>query len=274
MDMLKRHREVPFFQASKNIFDRKELSSLQKLAYLYFERRADSENKSFPSYQRIADDLSIKRRTAITLVESLIDLGLLVKEQRNKENGSKTSNLYILMPLEVLDEQAILQNNNNQGSDLRSPEVVIYDHQGSDLRSPGVVIYDHPKEIHIEEDPSKNIDDDDDNVREAQSESQDMDMTESTENRILEIQKHFEKITDKKLAKYTAGRMAVACTNNEMIFRAIEKAADAQKPANYVLTILANWKNQKVTSPAQIQYHDMNNALLNGRFLPPRMSGI
>ncbi|MCL0049667.1 helix-turn-helix domain-containing protein, partial [Peptococcaceae bacterium] len=89
-----RRRKTGFFIADNVIFDRKDLSANEKLVYLYFCRRANSENKAWPSYQRIADDSGLSRRTVIEVIKGLIDKNLLKKNTRLRQ-----SNVYTLLPV-------------------------------------------------------------------------------------------------------------------------------------------------------------------------------
>ena len=87
-------------KANKALFDRKDLSANEKLVYLYLCRRANSENKAWPSYQRIADDCGFSRKTVIEVIKKLINKSLLKKNTRsNPSTGNYTTNEYTLLPV-------------------------------------------------------------------------------------------------------------------------------------------------------------------------------
>ena len=95
-----RRRKTGFFITDNAIFDRKDLSANEKLVYLYFCRRANSENKAWPSYQRIADDCGFSRKTVIEVIKKLINKSLLKKNTRsNQSTGNYTTNEYTLLPV-------------------------------------------------------------------------------------------------------------------------------------------------------------------------------
>ena len=87
---------MSYFKGSDNIFDRTDLTKSEKLIALYFYRRANAKGESFPSYGTIAKDCKCSRRTAIRAVAVLTEKGIISKENRKRENGGYTSNLYTL----------------------------------------------------------------------------------------------------------------------------------------------------------------------------------
>ena len=64
--------------------------------YMYLYDRADKEGKCWPAIPTIARELGISRSTVKRALGDLIKAGYLKKEFRYRENGSHTSNLYIL----------------------------------------------------------------------------------------------------------------------------------------------------------------------------------
>ena len=68
-----------------------------KLALLMMASMADAESATcYPSYQYLADQCMVSRRTLIRTLQMLEDEGFIDVRQRNK-NGSQTSNLYKLL---------------------------------------------------------------------------------------------------------------------------------------------------------------------------------
>lgn len=64
--------------------------------YMYLHDRADRECKCYPAIGTIAHDLKLSRSTVKRAVADLERTGHLFKEQRWRENGGKSSNLYFL----------------------------------------------------------------------------------------------------------------------------------------------------------------------------------
>lgn len=85
--------ETGFFMSPNEIFDREDLSSKEKLIFLYLCRCSNNGSAAFPSYNTIGAKTSISRKTVIETVKMLVDKGLLEKKER-VVNGENTSNIY------------------------------------------------------------------------------------------------------------------------------------------------------------------------------------
>ena len=57
-----------------------------------------ADSKIFPSYNRIADNIGMSRRTAIRAVAELVAAGLIEKTPQIKESGGSSTNLYNIIP--------------------------------------------------------------------------------------------------------------------------------------------------------------------------------
>jgi DNA-binding MarR family transcriptional regulator len=64
--------------------------------YMYLRDRADRDGKCYPAIGTIARELKLSRSTVKRAVADLEKAGYLVKEQRWRENGGKSSCLYRL----------------------------------------------------------------------------------------------------------------------------------------------------------------------------------
>lgn len=90
-------REVPFFQVDNEIFDLAlPLNIYQKIVYIYLCRCSNQGAQAFPSYLTISKKCGMSRRKAIDTINELIELNLLQKEVRPKNNKENLSNIYIL----------------------------------------------------------------------------------------------------------------------------------------------------------------------------------
>lgn len=64
--------------------------------YMYLHDRADKESKCFPAIPTIAYELKISKSTVKRALVDLEKSGYLTHENRYRESGAKSSNLYYL----------------------------------------------------------------------------------------------------------------------------------------------------------------------------------
>ena len=74
-----------------------ELPHRAKSVYMYLHDRADRDGKCYPAIGTIARELNLSRSTVKRALTDLEIQGYLRKEQRWRENGGKSSNLYFLI---------------------------------------------------------------------------------------------------------------------------------------------------------------------------------
>jgi predicted ArsR family transcriptional regulator len=67
-----------------------------KAVYMYLRDRADRDGKCYPSIGTIAKELKLSRSTVKRAITDLEKAGHLSKEQRWRENGGRSSLLYML----------------------------------------------------------------------------------------------------------------------------------------------------------------------------------
>lgn len=67
-----------------------------KTVYMYLKDRCNKEGQCYPAIGTIARELQLSRRTVERAIADLVQAGLLVKEQRWRENGGRSSLLYTL----------------------------------------------------------------------------------------------------------------------------------------------------------------------------------
>jgi DNA-binding MarR family transcriptional regulator len=73
-----------------------ELPHRARAVYMYLHDRADKDGKCYPAIGTIAKELKLSRSTVKRAIADLEKSGRLRKEQRWRENGGKSSNLYYL----------------------------------------------------------------------------------------------------------------------------------------------------------------------------------
>ena len=79
---------------NERIYADENLTHRARAVYLYLHDRADAEGKCWPGVKRIASDLHLSRRTAQRALADLERAGYIKRDERFRENGSRTSNLY------------------------------------------------------------------------------------------------------------------------------------------------------------------------------------
>lgn len=67
-----------------------------KAVYMYLKDRCNQNNQCYPAIGTIAKELQLSRRTVERAIADLEQAGLLMKEQRWRENGGRSSLLYTL----------------------------------------------------------------------------------------------------------------------------------------------------------------------------------
>lgn len=82
-----------FGQATPSAFGR---FGLALTVYMYLKDRAGKGQDCWPAVKTIASDLDLSRSTIKRALHDLTKAGLVVKEARYRENGSNTSNRFIL----------------------------------------------------------------------------------------------------------------------------------------------------------------------------------
>ena len=74
-----------------------DLNHRAKSVYIYLKDRADAQGRCWPAIKTIAADLRLSRSTVKRALDDLCKVGLLARSRRWRENGSYTSNLYMLL---------------------------------------------------------------------------------------------------------------------------------------------------------------------------------
>ena len=64
--------------------------------FMYLSNRANKSRTCFPSVKRISEDLHISKSTVFRALNDLEYVGLIKREERWRDNGARSSSLYIL----------------------------------------------------------------------------------------------------------------------------------------------------------------------------------
>lgn len=73
-----------------------DLTHRAKAVYMYLRDRADKDGRCYPAIGTIAKELKLSRSTVKRAIADLEKTGHLSKEQRWRENGGKSSLLYMV----------------------------------------------------------------------------------------------------------------------------------------------------------------------------------
>lgn len=73
-----------------------ELPHRARTVYMYLRDRADQDGKCYPAIGTIAKELKLSRSTVKRAISDLEKSGYLRREQRWRENGGKSSNMFYL----------------------------------------------------------------------------------------------------------------------------------------------------------------------------------
>lgn len=73
-----------------------ELPPRATAVFLYLYQRCNKEDSCFPAIKTICRDTHLSRSTVKRAINDLTKAGFIIKEQRYRENGGNSSNLYVL----------------------------------------------------------------------------------------------------------------------------------------------------------------------------------
>ena len=83
-------------QALTWAFDVEGLTSTQKFILVVLGNYADEDNRCFPGQERIASVVGVTRQTVSQNLKALEGFGFISRERRERENGSRTSDRFVL----------------------------------------------------------------------------------------------------------------------------------------------------------------------------------
>ena len=79
-----------------SVYMAEDLSHRAKTVYMYLLSMSTSKGSCWPGIRTIAADLSLSRSTVKRAIADLEDAGYIEKTRRYRDNGSCTSNLYVI----------------------------------------------------------------------------------------------------------------------------------------------------------------------------------
>lgn len=146
-DNLRDGRAKNWFYLENDLLDRQDLNIYEKMIYIVIARFVDREDKAFPSVPTIAKKGSMSERQVQAIINCLVKKRLLKKESRiNKDNKSKTSNLYTLLSIK-----------GNQSGNDKDGGVVNDMHHHGEHGAPPPVNDIHPNNTNIKNTSLNNV---------------------------------------------------------------------------------------------------------------------
>jgi hypothetical protein len=146
-DNLRDGRVKNWFYLENDLLDRQDLNIYEKMIYIVIARFVDRQDKAFPSVPTIAKKGSMSERQVQAIINSLVKKKLLKKDSRlNKDNKSKTSNLYTLLSIK-----------SNQPRKDGVTEVVNDMHRPGEYAAPPLVNDVHPNNTNIKKKNLNNV---------------------------------------------------------------------------------------------------------------------
>ena len=68
-----------------------------RAVYMYLKDRTNKDGVCWPSIKTIAREMNLSRATVCRALNDLCNAGLLDKDERWRENGGRTSNIYKIL---------------------------------------------------------------------------------------------------------------------------------------------------------------------------------
>ena len=110
--------------------EQRHLKPTDKLVLIVLANFANENNECWPSYQRIARDAVISRRTAIEILKRLESLGVVAFKQRRNDEGRQNSNVFKLQisatvkqikPISQSAESSPIEESENSAEEENAP---------------------------------------------------------------------------------------------------------------------------------------------------------
>ncbi|GAA0782020.1 helix-turn-helix domain-containing protein [Hathewaya limosa] len=118
------------------------LPSRAKQVMFYLINRANAEGTCFPSVKTIASDCGVSERTIQRTMKVLIKEGFLIKEERYRDNGGQSSNLYKLK-IDFENDNVKINDNNK---DFEEENAIDQEENKTDIEGIEAVSFDYYKE--------------------------------------------------------------------------------------------------------------------------------
>lgn len=119
------------------------MSAPKKCLLYTLANYAGHDGKLWPSYQTLADDAGLSRRTVINYMEEFEKAGIIKKVKRVTSEGDSDSNLWVICGIQYVkgsEPSAPPSANDALPSESDAPPVVSELHQGSEPAAPKPVI--------------------------------------------------------------------------------------------------------------------------------------
>lgn len=123
-------------EAIKWAFDFEAKNSSEKAILLALANYADAEGRCFPGQESIAKKAACSDRTVRTVLADLEDRGIIVREERRRKDGYRTSDDILIVPLSTSPENSSGRKEPHRKISSTSPE-----------NSSGLTSFEPPEEL-------------------------------------------------------------------------------------------------------------------------------
>ena len=115
------------------------LPSRAKQIMFYLINRANAEGTCFPSVRTIASDCGISERTIQRTMKVLLEEGFVIKENRYRDNGGQSSNLY---KLQIEPENNIDNQSNSNEVKIKEEKLELEEEKNDNFESIETITFD------------------------------------------------------------------------------------------------------------------------------------
>ena len=115
------------------------LPSRAKQIMFYLINRSNAEGTCFPSVRTIASDCGISERTIQRTMKVLLEEGFVIKENRYRDNGGQSSNLY---KLQIEPEKNINNHTNSNEDKIKEEKLELVEQNNDNDESTETITFD------------------------------------------------------------------------------------------------------------------------------------
>ena len=129
------------------------LPSRAKQIMFYLINRANADGTCFPSVRTIASDCGISERTIQRAMKVLLEEGFVIKENRYRNNGGQSSNLY---KLQIESEKNIDNQSNSNEEKIKDERLELEEQKNVNRESIETITFDNYIEANEREEDNLN----------------------------------------------------------------------------------------------------------------------
>ena len=212
---IKDNRRFNFTMVENELLENEDLGTYEKLLYITLCKFAGQENTCFPSRKTLAKLVSCSVKTIDNKLKSLIDKGLISKQERRNEKGEHTSNLYIIKGVAKQIRQG--GETDSPRGETDSPEL----YSLNNITSNNKIEEEDAREKKVPE----------------------------------KISTKFEQVFNRKLSAKFYQKLIKIYSDPQILMKALLVAEEKADKPGWLIETLKNWKEEKLKSIKSIDRH-------------------